>query len=110
MYNSVFLTEKTVLTEVKEFYNEYHSTVFYVVYSSFCCVENSIQERGMLCVHVCVRTCLYMHLHACTAHVLPMKQFSIGIVDSAYEFMFKSNCPYLNGAVYNCVTGRDRSS
>lgn len=62
MYNSVFLTEKTVLTEVKEFYNEYHSTVFYVVYSSFCCVENSIQERGMLCVCVCV--CAYMPVHA----------------------------------------------
>ena len=64
MYNSVFLTEKTVLTEVKEFYTEYHSTVFYVVYSSFCCVENSIQERGMLClcvgggVHVCVCVCV----------------------------------------------------
>ena len=65
MYNSVFLTEKTVLTEVKEFYNEYHSTVFYVVYSSFCCVENSIQERGMLCVCMCVCvhacTCICMH-------------------------------------------------
>lgn len=69
-------------------------------------------RRGVccVCVYVCVRTCLYMHLHACTARVFPMKQFSIGIIDLAYEFMFKSNCPYLNGAVYNCVTGRDRSS
>ena len=67
MYNSVFLTEKTVLTEVKEFYTEYHSTVFYVVYSSFCCVENSIQERGMLCLCVggvcmCVCVCMLVKL------------------------------------------------
>ena len=65
MYDSNFLTEKTVLTEVKEFYNEYHSTVFYVVYSSFCYVENSIQERGMQCVCACVCVCVCVCMCAC---------------------------------------------
>ena len=40
------LTEKTLPAEVKEFYTEHHSTVFYVVYSSFCYVETAILERG----------------------------------------------------------------
>jgi len=40
-----FPAEKTPLAEVKEFYTEHHSTIFYVVYSSFCYVETSILER-----------------------------------------------------------------
>ena len=40
-------TEKFTIDEVKQFYKDHSSTVFYVVYGSFTQVEQTILDRGM---------------------------------------------------------------
>lgn len=39
-------TEKSTIDEVKKFYNDHSSTVFYVIYGSFTQVEQTILDRG----------------------------------------------------------------
>ena len=60
------VAEKSSLDEVKKFYNDHSSTVFYVVYGSFTQVEQTIMERGAYMY-------MYMHVHMCICHMLTAK-------------------------------------
>ena len=47
-----YYTEKSSLDEVKKFYKEHSSTVFYVIYGSFTQVEQTILDRGGCIVYI----------------------------------------------------------
>ena len=45
-------TEKAAgALEVKDLYQKYSATIFYVFYSSFSSLEAAILDKGMLCLH-----------------------------------------------------------
>lgn len=52
LYFACHPTEKSSIDEVKQFYKDHSSTVFYVVYGSFTQVEQTILDRGIYaCAH-----------------------------------------------------------
>ena len=45
---NVYVVDKVPVTEAKQIINEYSSSVFYVLYTSFTSVETTLNDRGTL--------------------------------------------------------------